>query len=97
MSGTPREYSGDEDIAQYVDNKHDSDSIAHSHKRSTNARAGEGPVDIDEYNGDGKSVYGSSNTGESDESWSVSSVADLDPSYRKLLNQRFASENFYFI
>jgi hypothetical protein len=39
-------------------------------------RAGEGPINIDGYNGDGQSVYSSSDTGEGDE---VSSVIDLDP------------------
>jgi hypothetical protein len=39
-------------------------------------RAGEGPINIDGYNGDGQSVYSSSDAGEGDE---VSSVIDLDP------------------
>jgi hypothetical protein len=39
-------------------------------------RAGEGPINIDGYNGDGQSVCSSSDTGEGDE---VSSVIDLDP------------------
>ena len=38
-------------------------------------RAGEGPINIDGYNGDGQSVYSSSDTGEGVE---VSSVIDLD-------------------
>ena len=93
MSSTPQEDSDSDDMAQYVDNKHDSDGIG---AQEHNARAGEGPVDIDKYDGDGKSKYGFSNTGESDEeSWSVSNIADLDPELQKI--QGFASEIFYFI
>ena len=93
MSSTPQEDSDDDNMAQYVDNKHDSDGIG---AQEHNARAGEGPVDIDKYDGDGKSKYGFSNTGENDEeSWSVSSIADLDLELQKI--QGFASEMFYFI
>lgn len=51
-------------------------------------RAEEGPVDNDGYNGDGRSVFSSSDTGDM-ENYEVSSVVDLDTELQAIkLHQR---------
>jgi hypothetical protein len=54
MSEISQEYSNDEDIAPYDDDMHDSGFAAQS-QEEYDSRAGEGPIDIDGYNGDGQS------------------------------------------
>ena len=52
------------------------------------------PIDLDGFNGDGKSVSSSSNTEESDEeSWSVSSVVDLEPGFQA---SKVCQQKLYF-
>ena len=48
----------------------------HDSQEENDDRAGEGPINTDGYNGDGQSVFSSSDTRRSDE---VSTVIDLDP------------------
>ena len=60
-----------------------------------NARAGEVHVDVDGYNCDGKYVYSSSNTGESDEeSWFVTTLCPALPVLTR--SYKLSSGNFYF-
>jgi hypothetical protein len=54
MSEISQEYSNDEDVAPYDDDMHDSCFAAQS-QEEYDSRAGEGPIDIDGYNGDGQS------------------------------------------
>ena len=76
MSDISQAYFDDEDIAQYDDNMCDSDGLAAQSQEEYDDHAGEGPIDTDGYNGDGRSVSSSSDV---EESFEVSSVADLDP------------------
>jgi hypothetical protein len=79
MYDISQEYSDDEDITLHNDNMYGLESlwtVLLQSQEEYHDRAGEGPINIDGYNGDGQSVYSSSDNGEGDE---VSSVIDLDP------------------
>ncbi len=53
MSDIPQEYSDDEDMAPYDDNMYDSDDFAAQSQEEYDDRVEEGPIDTNEYNGDG--------------------------------------------
>jgi hypothetical protein len=63
MSDTSQEDAQEEDIAPCYNKLHELDGFS---TQEYVDRAGEGPIDIDGYNSDSKSVSDSSNTGESD-------------------------------
>ena len=76
MSDISQAYFDDKDIAPYHDNMYDSDGFTAQLQKEYNDRAEEEPINTDGYNGDGRSVSSSSDI---EESFEVSSVADLYP------------------
>ena len=78
MSDISPEYSDDKDIAPYDDNMQDSDGFAAQSREEYDDRAKEGPIDTDEYYGDGQSVSSSSDTGESNK---VASMRGSSPRF----------------